>query len=825
MSIPNSPGAIVAGDFTNNGIVDLATADVSNPGPDDYSVYLGNGDGTFQAPIAYGLSSTGTPSAIVAGDFTGNGQADLAISLTSPDDVQVQLSNGDGTFSNPSVVDLVRRETPLVADINGDGTLDVSVVDAAGNILFRAGRPGEPGNFAPPVTVNPGDPSRDIAFVTTKFGPTIVSVDADDNAVSFFVERSTGFVLVGKLATGFEPAQILSADLDGNGVTDLIVRNAGAGTISVYAGNGNGWFLPPVNLTVGLGASDIEVADLQQDGLLDIVYTNRISGEVGVLENLGGGSFGSPVLYQAGRGPYGVTGTADPSPISSLEGTTSVAVGTFTPGGLTSLVALDPGSNSFGLLPGLGDGELSNATFVSTPGSGLVVRSIQFGGSGVDGLAVLTPNGLFIYVANGSGGFLPPTEYNVGFEPNGLTVADLNGDGKPDLLVSNPLGDVQILIGNGNGTFKPVQNLDQQVGLAVYAPNGNTPAAFIFTDQLTDQLIVTTVGGVTSVLGDATTGLIAPGAVTLADLNNNGILDLIVANSGSNNVLVFPGLGNGAFGPALNGGHGFYTGTDPVGITVANLTGNGRPDLIVANEGSNDVSILINVKVGNSFTFEQGPLLQAGVGPVSTAVANVLGNGVPDLLITNSGSNNVWVLPGLGNGFFNDQAPVVLPVGTDPGELFVGQFTTGGGQDLVTVNSGSNDLTLVSGLDTGRRSWKPFQVAASIPSQRLRSLPDLARTAWWSPTTPTATSRCSSRGKTGSIFHPYSPLRVCPIRQAWHWPALAAATSSFTRRPTARLRPRSWDFSSTRGERRRASQSVRPAARHSSFPRAKARWP
>ncbi len=182
----------------------------------------------------------------------------------------------------------------------------------------------------------------------------------------------------------------------------------------------------------------------------------------------------------------------------------------------------------------------------------------------------------------------------------------------PTCSISNPLGDVQVLIGNGDGTFQPVQNLDQQVGLAVYAPSGTTPAAFIFTDQLTDQLIVQTVGGVTSVLGDASTGLISPGAVALADLNNNGILDLIVANSGSNNVLVYPGLGNGAFGPALNDGHGFFTGTDPAGITVADLTGNGRLDLIIANEGSNDVSILLNVQGGQQLHLRAGAAAPGG---------------------------------------------------------------------------------------------------------------------------------------------------------------------------------------------------------------------
>jgi len=696
-----APIAITAGNFTNNGIVDLVTADSNGNGTDDYSVYLGNGDGTFQPPTPYALGGSGYSTALVTGDFAGNGRTDLAITRTSPDNVQVRFSNGDGTFSDPSVIDLVRQETPLVADLTGDGTPDVSVVDAAGDILYRAGRPGEPGSFAPPVTVNPGDPSRGIAFVSTDLGPLLASVDANDNAISFFALRSTGFVKVSSLATGSAPAQILSADLNGDGQTDLIVRNAGDGTISVFLANGTGSFLPRIDLPVGLGASDVQVADLQQDGLLDIVYTDRLAGEVGVLENLGAGSFASPVLYRAGPGPYGVTGTADPSPVSSLEGTSSVAALTFTTGGFPSLVALDPGSNTLGLLSGLGGGRLSNPAYVQTPATGLVVRAIDFNGDGQDGLAVLSADGLFIYRSNGVGGFLPPTELDVGFEPNGLTAADLNGDGKPDLLVSNPLGDVLVLIGNGDGTFQPVQNLDQQVSLAVYAPNGTTPAAFIFADQLTDQLVVQTVGGVTTVLGNASTGLLSPGAVKLADLNNNGILDLIVANYGSNNVLVYPGLGNGAFGPALNDGAGFFTGTNPAGITVADLNGDGRLDLIIANEGSNDVSILINVPVGNSFTFEPGPRLQAGVGPVSTVVADLLGNGVPDLAVANSGSNNVWVLPGIGNGFFNDQNPTIYPVGTNPGALFVGNFTGGSGQDLVTVNSGSDNVTLISGLGAG----------------------------------------------------------------------------------------------------------------------------
>src|SRR5262249_15749483 len=154
----------------------------------------------------------------------------------------------------------------------------------------------------------------------------------------------------------------------------------------------------------------------------------------------------------------------------------------------------------------------------------------------------------------------------------------------------------------------------------------------------------------------------------------NGILDLIVADTGSNNVLVYPGLGNGQFGAPLNGPYGFFTGTNPVGITVADINGDGRPDLIVANKGSNDVAILFTQTTSNGgFTFVPGPRLQAGNGPVATVVTSVTNAGVARggvsalrpanttagssglaLFILDSGSNDVRMLPGIGNGFFND---------------------------------------------------------------------------------------------------------------------------------------------------------------------------
>ncbi len=123
-----------------------------------------------------------------------------------------------------------------------------------------------------------------------------------------------------------------------------------------------------------------------------------------------------------------------------------------------------------------------------------------------------------------------------------------------------------------------------------------------------------------------------------------------------------------------------------------------RLDLVVADKGSNQVSILLNDSQGNDISFEAGPRLNSGgSGPVSTVVGNFTGGAFPDILVTNSQSNDVMLLPGVGQGFFNDTNPTRFAVGTDPGPTFVGNFN--GQTDLVTVNAGSNDLTLIANFD------------------------------------------------------------------------------------------------------------------------------
>jgi len=708
------PNFIVTGDFTGDGKLDLA---VANQGSSDLSILLGNGDGTFQPAVQYAVGSS--PGLIVAGDFTGDGRTDLAVANVFSNTVSMLLGNGDGTFSDPGQFATSPHATPLLADVNGDGTDGVLVVDGAGDILYRQGIPGHPGTFEPPITVNPGFPSRDITWVpNTDQGPVLASVDADDDAISLYVYRDGGFVRVGSLATGRLPAQIVAADLSDDGLDDLIVRNARDGSLSIYSNldftqalvgpfagpvrPGPQPFGSPVTLPVGLGVSDVRAVDTTGSGRLDLVVTNKLTGEVSVLLNQANGTFAPPAPYRAATGLSEIDPGSTPE-VASLDATIGVAAGPLTAGALPSLVTINPGSYTLDVLAGLGGGLFANPVTIQTTSPAQVVRMADFTGNGIDDLAVLTANGLSIYLGNGQGGFLPPTTYAVPPETDGLTVADVTGNGKLDLLLGNAYGDVLVLRGNGDGTFQPYHEANQAVELAVADLTGNGSKDIIYADQGLDRVVVDYGAGNSTVLANQSSGLLEPGAVALANLNGPDYPpDLIVANSGSNNVLIYPGLGNGQFGPAINGGHGYFVGTNPVGITVANVShpkGDPRLDLVVADKGSNEVSILLNTSQNGNISFSAGPRLNAwGTAPVSTVVGHFTGGTYPDLLVTDSGSNDVALLPGVGQGFFNDsKKPTTYPVGTDPVTSFVGNFN--GQTDLLTVNAGSNDLTLISGFE------------------------------------------------------------------------------------------------------------------------------
>jgi CSLREA domain-containing protein len=739
-NLSENPTGIVAGDFTGDGHLDLAVTSQDYYGAQGvFPIYsttmlLGNGDGTFAPQVTVTSQNHDWGTAIAAADFIGDGHLDLAIVEFTSSTVSVLLGDGDGTFTDPNQLATTRHATPLVPDLSGDGTADVLVVDSAGNILYRQGIPGQPGSFLPPVTVNPSNPSRDIAWLpNTSQGPVLASVDAQDDAISFYAYRDGSFVkLSGSLPTGQFPAQIIAADLNGDGLDDLVVRNAGDGTLTVYLGSrfpsaSTGAahtvdlpvFTAAFTLPVGLGVSDVQAVDTTDSGLLDLVVTNKLTGQLGILRNLGGGAFAPLAPYRAGAGSSVVNPGSTPE-VASIDATAGVAAGPISSGGPPSLVTINPGSNTLDVLAGLGGGRFGNPVEIETASPAKVVRVADFAGNGILDLAVLTADDVSIYLGDGKGGFSPPVTYNAGTAATGLTVADILGNGHLDLLVGNIYGDILILVGNGDGTFRPFEPVKHAIALAVADLTGNGVPDFVFADQSLNQVTVqygtaTQRAGNPQVIGNQATGVLAPGAVKLADLNGDGIPDLIVANSGGNNVLVYPGLGNGQFGPPVGGTKGFAVGTDPTGLTVANL--NGQPDLLVANTGSNDVSVLLGQGSGPNWTMVSGARVQTDAGPVALAVGHLLGPTQTDLAVANSGADNVQIFPGIGGGFFNEQPQAVktYAVGQAPSSLFLGNFS-GSGLGLATLNAGSNNGTLIGNVGSPNPVIQSFPTGGNSPT-------------------------------------------------------------------------------------------------------------
>src|ERR1022692_4299000 len=219
--------------------------------------------------------------------------------------------------------------------------------------------------------------------------------------------------------------------------------------------------------------------------------------------------------------------------------------------------------------------------------------------------------------------FLPAVAYDSGGSyPEFLAVADMNGDGRPDVVVVNYYSySVDVLLGNGNGTFQP----------AVAYRAGGTPSS-----------------------------------VALADVNGDGKPDIVVGNNG--NVGVLLGNGNGTFQPVVthpSGGEGQWFQTP---VAIADVNGDGKPDIVLANSGAVSGPSNVGVLLGNGDgTFQ--PVVTYGSGgftPDSVAVADVSGDGRLDILVANQfcyssdSCSALGVLLGNGDGTFQTAVSYVL---------------------------------------------------------------------------------------------------------------------------------------------------------------------
>jgi hypothetical protein len=723
LSGANSPDDIVT---ANSGY----SKGFSLAAPGSVSVLFGNGDGTFTPAVSYS-AGIGTYE-VAIGDFTGGGSRDIVATNNGSNTVSVLLNQGDHQFLTTTPRgDIPIRNIPFLQDLTGarqaDGTPipDEVILANSGAIFFRLGSASDPDQFAPPMTINPSDPARDMTLFQTGPGSwAVAAVDEADNAVSIYTwdaalnQGRGGFLRSLGFATGDIPVRIAAADLTGDGLDDLVVTNELDDSVTIAFQTSPGRFGSPLTRPAGAGPSDITFQNEPGQRGPNIVVSDQDSGDFTVLRNdataAAPPTFTNEARYRAGAGLFDIginPNTGAQMVLSELQ-TVGVAAGAFDDSGGDDLVLLNGGTGSFTLFPDAGaasfPASLSDTFYLPVGARPLQVVSLTLPGEVAPSLAVLMGGLNQIWVFPNRGAlyrdsdalFAPPITIDTGNDPTALSVAQVNG--RLALLVGNAYGDVLTLLADGDGRFAPDHANLQSAPVAVGTIAGTGQQYAVVADQNLDQvwLYPTLTDGGKKIISGAGQGVsslpaqFAPGAVQTFSVPGDLNPYLAVANSLSNDVLIYH------YDPAttqFDFVEKYDVGDDPVSITVSTI--NDWPDLAVVNHGSNDISMLmgaVDPTTGLWTATSYQRVSSGGSGPVGVSFVNGGSQG-PDLLATN-GDGTVALVPGIGSvgqgsGFFATPEAHSWTIPAAPiGPVTDGLLPTAEG--IFAVNSGHSGLTV-----------------------------------------------------------------------------------------------------------------------------------
>ncbi len=469
----STPSSIALGDFDSNGTLDLA---VACGGSQVVALFAGDGEGGFTRRPD--VSAGSDPVWVGSGDLNGDGRTDLVVADAQSASVRLLIGTGTGSFVAGGVLAAGSRPyAAAVADFDGDGNPDVVSANAfSSTAVVTFGNALTDYSLTASFAAAPSPSGLVLADLNRDGSLDAVTADLPNAFSTLLGDGNGGFGAETRLPCGLGSSAAAVGDLDGDGNPDVVVCNSFDNTISVRLGDGAGGFGTRNDLPTGVDPQSVAIGDVNGDGHPDLVVADYLDDEVLVLYGDGSGGFPTTLHLPTGLRPQSVT-------LVRLAGDPGL-----------DIVTANVGETSVSVLRGDGTGGFLPRADYGTGGfSPSVVAAADLNGDGRPDLAVGSAvyGALIVLLANDAGGFTAGSPYDLDAGISRLALADVDGDGHVDIVV--PAGPAQygpeypppvlsILAGAGDGTFafRPSIPLPGPCrGLAVADLNGDGRADLV----------------------------------------------------------------------------------------------------------------------------------------------------------------------------------------------------------------------------------------------------------------------------------------------------------------------------------------------------------
>ena len=710
------PRSLAVGDVDGDGWPDLAAATEEDDGT---TLFINRRDGRFAAPNRRYMGTN--PNQLLVVDLDGDGFEDLITPNTSTHTLSVRWGNGTDF---PVKVDVslaargcVQSNRVVVADVDGTGGLDLLVSCLSSNNVVRVSQ-ASPRNLSAVATVATlGTTVRDIGFgdVTGDGVPDIVAAHNGSDTITVMPGLGGGLFAAANSfsnevgASGVQAWKLRLVDVSGDGLKDVVVVNRGSYDITVHVADGMGGLLQPVPFPLSSTGvctlpEDLEVVDVTQDGQPDVLVACRNDNQMVILKGVfGGATFQAPVAFATSSGNLGTQPTA-------------LQVARVDDDPYLDVLLANEGSDDITILYGDGAGGFSLAGHVTgrLNREGSTTNDVAVSDVDNDGLLdliVLDRGSAFVMLLPGlgDGEFAIPNQLFSEDAPTEILAADLSGDGTVELVALGYLDkDVRVSVRQPSGAWT-----QQTTDLGTYA---DYPRAMSLADMnddgnldvcvtsLGDNGIAWTFGSAEAFDGDQARRYVAyaPSWLVMAEITQDAWPDAILVNRSGHSIEVRTGTGlsgdntiSGTPVASSTTAVGPNAGRGPVHAIVLDVDGNGFLDIVTANETSDDLTVLLAVAPAVFQAPYVVPMVPGAVSPGVRRVASgdLNGDGIIDLVSANPGNDTISYVLGFGDGMFS--APRMVPVGDEPLGLIVADLDNDGDDDIATANASADTITIL----------------------------------------------------------------------------------------------------------------------------------